>query len=56
MAKRYHPPRTPCEQLLQAVSIPTAAKSKLRAIATSLDPLKLLEEMRAVQALSSDMD
>jgi len=50
VAKRYHPPPTPCERLLQAESVPMAAKSKLREIASDLDPLKLLEEMRAVQA------
>jgi hypothetical protein len=50
VSKRYHPPQTPCERLLQADSIPTAAKNKLREIATELDPLKLLEEIRAVQA------
>ena len=50
VSKRYHPPQTPCERLLRDESIPTAAKEKLREIAGSLDPLKLLEEMRAVQA------
>lgn len=50
VSKRYHPPQTPCERLLQAESIPTAAKYKLREIAAELDPLKLLEETRAVQA------
>lgn len=48
--KRYHPPQTPCERLLQADSIPVAVKSKLRETLLELDPLKLLEEMRAVQA------
>jgi Integrase core domain len=48
--KRYHPPQTPCERLLQAESIPMAAKNTLREISAELDPLKLLEEMRAVQA------
>lgn len=48
--KRYHPPLTPCERLLQAENVPNAAKSTLREIAGNLDPLKLLEEMRAVQA------
>ncbi len=48
--KRYYPPQTPCERLLQADSIAMAAKSTLREIAVDLDPLKLLEEMRAVQA------
>src|ERR1700757_4622932 len=50
VTKRYYPPQTPCERLLQAESIPTAAKSRLREISVQLDPLKLLEEMRAVQA------
>jgi hypothetical protein len=50
VSKRYHPPQTPFERLLQAENIPMAAKSKLREIAATLDPLKLLEEMRAVQA------
>jgi hypothetical protein len=50
VSKRYHPPQTPCERLLQAESIPTATKSRLREIAAELDPLKLLEETRAVQA------
>ncbi|HVZ35252.1 MAG TPA: hypothetical protein VG963_22655, partial [Polyangiaceae bacterium] len=48
--KRYHPPQTPCERLLQAEIIPIATKNKLREVAAELDPLKLLEEMRAVQA------
>jgi hypothetical protein len=47
VTKRYHPPQTPCERLLQADSIPTAAKSKLCEVSANLDPLKLLEEMRA---------
>lgn len=50
VTKRYHAPQTPSERLLQSDSIPMAAKSKLREISASLDPLKLLEEMRAVQA------
>ncbi|MBV8744937.1 MAG: transposase family protein [Xanthobacteraceae bacterium] len=50
VTKRYHPPQTPCDRLLQAESIATAAKDTLREIAADLDPLKLLEEMRAVQA------
>jgi hypothetical protein len=50
VSKRYHPPQTPCERLLQAESLPEAAKVKLREVAGALDPLKLLEEIRAVQA------
>ena len=50
VSKRYHPPQTPCERLLQAENIPMSAKNKLREVAGTLDPLKLLEEIRAVQA------
>lgn len=50
VSKRYHPPQTPCERLLQADGLPEAAKAKLREVAGALDPLQLLEEIRAVQA------
>ena len=50
VTKRYHPPQTPCERLLQSDAISMATKTKLQETAASLDPLKLLEEMRAVQA------
>ena len=50
VAKRYHPPQTPCERLLQADSISEATKAKLREVAGALDPLRLLEEIRAGQA------
>ncbi len=50
VTKRYHPPQTPCDRLLQAQCMPETAKAKLRDVAGALDPLKLLEEMRAVQA------
>jgi hypothetical protein len=49
VSKRYHPPQTPCERLLQA-DLPETAKSHLRNVVAALDPLKLLEEIRAVQA------
>jgi hypothetical protein len=50
VSKRYHPPQTPSERLLLAESLPDTAKTKLRDVASALDPLKLLEEIRAVQA------
>lgn len=50
VSKRYHPPQTPCDRLLQAESVPESAKIKLREVASALDPLKLLEEIRTVQA------
>ena len=48
--KRYHPPQTPCDRLLQSEGVPMNAKEKLREVSAGLDPLQLLEEMRAVQA------
>jgi hypothetical protein len=50
VSKRYHPPQTPCERLLQAESVPEAAKTKLHEVAEALDRLMLLEEIRAIQA------
>jgi integrase-like protein len=50
VTKRYHPPQTPCERLLHSDSIPTGTKGMLQEISAKLDPLKLLEEIRAVQA------
>lgn len=50
VSRQYYPPQTPCERLLQAETIPEGAKAKLREVAGALDPLRLLEEMRAVQA------
>lgn len=50
VSKRYHPPQTPCERLLQSDSLPEATKTKLREVAGTLDPLQLLEEIRATQA------
>lgn len=48
--KKYHAPQTPCEPLLQADDIPESIKLKLREVGETLDPLQLLEEVRAVQA------
>lgn len=50
VSKRYHSPQTPCERLLQAESMPPEAKEALRRVEGQLDPLKLLEEIRALQA------
>jgi hypothetical protein len=55
VTKRYYPPQTPCERLLASEHIPIATKGKLQEISATLDPLKLLEEMRAVQAYLAAM-
>lgn len=50
VTKRYLPPETPCERLLQAPTIDEPTKCKLREVAAGLDPLQLLEEIRALQS------
>ena len=47
--KRYHAPETPCARLLASDTVPAAMKDRLRALAGTLDPLGLLDEIRAVQ-------
>jgi len=49
VSKRYHAPETPCARLLQSDSVPDDMKQRLRAVAITLDPLRLLDEIRAVQ-------
>jgi Integrase core domain len=50
VTKRYHPPLTPCERLLQADSLSVSSKNKLQELCAELDPIKLLEEVRVMQA------
>jgi hypothetical protein len=50
LAARHREGAPPCERLLQAETISEAAKTQLREVAGTLDPAKLLEEIRAVQA------
>jgi hypothetical protein len=47
--KRYHAPATPCARLLASNAIPEVTKERLRAVMATLDPLRLLDEIRAVQ-------
>ena len=47
--KRYHAPATPCARLLSSDTVPAAMKDRPRALAGTLDPLGLLDEIRAVQ-------
>ena len=50
VTKRYHAPQTPCERLLAYQTVPDAMKARLREVAEALDPLQLLEEIRAMQS------
>ena len=47
--KQYEAPTTPCSQLLAADSIEEEMKERLRGVGASLDPLRLLDEIRSMQ-------
>jgi hypothetical protein len=50
VTKRYHTPQTPAERLLTANTIAAAMKDRIHKVMEALDPLQLLEEIRAVQS------
>ena len=47
--KRYLRPATPCARLLDSGDVDETTKERLRAIAVTSDPLRLLDEIRSVQ-------
>jgi len=47
--KTYHSLETPCAKLLASAAVTDEMKGRLRAMAAELDPLPLLEEIRAIQ-------
>ncbi len=47
--KRYHPPATPCQRLLADPRTPEEARRRVAALHATLDPVRLLSEMRAAQ-------
>ncbi len=49
IAKRYDPPQTPCARLLGSAALSAAMKERLTKVQAELDPLQLLDEIRAVQ-------
>ncbi len=49
VSKRYHAPETPCARLLSSAKIPEPVKERLRTVMATLDPLRLLDEIRTVQ-------
>jgi hypothetical protein len=48
--KRYHPPATPCQRLLEDPRVPAEAKADLQDVFLSLDPVHLLQQIREGQA------
>ncbi len=49
VVKRYDTPATPCSRLLASSAVSQQVKARLRDIILQLDPLQLLEEIRAMQ-------
>ena len=47
--KRYHAPATPCQRLLADPRTPDAVRDRLEAVFATLDPLRLLRDIRAAQ-------
>lgn len=47
--KRYHQPATPCQRLLADPRTPEEVRQRLRATAATLDPIRLLRDMRSTQ-------
>src|SRR3954471_23385229 len=43
--KRYHPPATPYQRLLADARVPEEVRARLRAIASGLDPVRLLRDI-----------
>lgn len=49
MRKQYDAPQTPCARLLASANVTEESKEKMRAVLASLDPLRLLDEIRTMQ-------
>jgi hypothetical protein len=49
IVKRYEAPTTPFAKLMENETIKSKMKERLQGVAASLDPLRLLDEIRAVQ-------
>ena len=47
--KNYYSPETPCARLLGSEHVTEASKERLRAVLATLDPLRLLDEIRTMQ-------
>jgi hypothetical protein len=47
--KKYHPPATPCEQLLAEDRVGALVKDQLRKQFAALDPVQLLNQIRQAQ-------
>ncbi|WP_298236495.1 transposase family protein [uncultured Azohydromonas sp.] len=55
VSKKYHPPATPCDRLLDSPAVPEDVKARLRKQFTELDPVRLLRDMRTAQQVLHEM-
>jgi hypothetical protein len=53
--KVYHPPATPCDRIIAHPAVDPAVKEKLVAQFQSLDPVRLLQQIRIAQQALSDI-
>ena len=53
--KKYHKPMTPCERLLAHTAVNEATKGLLREQLQRLDPVRLLQQIRAAQGRIADL-
>jgi hypothetical protein len=54
--KKYHPPATPCERLLERKDVSDECKEQLRRTLAALDPVRLLSEIREAQRVLSQVE
>jgi hypothetical protein len=54
--KKYHPPATPCERLLDRKDVSDKCKEQLRQTLMALDPVRLLSEIREAQRLIAQLE
>src|SRR5450631_2864028 len=54
--KKYHPPATPCERLLERKDVSKECKDELRRTLASLDPVRLLSEIREAQGVLAQLE
>ena len=56
VVKKYHPPATPCERLLERKDVSDECKRQLRETLTALDPVRLLSEIREAQRVIAQLE
>jgi hypothetical protein len=56
VSKKYHLPATPCERLLAREDVSDECKEQLRSTLASLDPVRLLSEIREAQRTLAQLE